>query len=56
LVDLAAFFGGGVASIRFSSSSRPIPSPLGSSFGLLGGRLGFDGFPGFVSLKPASYT
>lgn len=44
-------FGGGVASIRRSVSSRPIPSPLCSSFGEFGGGLGFDGFPDFVAGK-----
>ena len=50
----AARFVGGVASIRRSASSKPIPSPLCSSFGEFSVGLGFDGFPGFVALNLGS--
>jgi hypothetical protein len=42
---------GFVLNMRVSSSSKPMPSPLDSYLGELGGGLGFDDFPDFVPLK-----
>ena len=47
-----AFLACGVASIRFSNSSNPIPPlSLGSSLGEFCCGFGFDGFPDFVARK-----